>query len=407
MVIVVLTVLLTTGFSCWAAPAVVLAGRGNGRYEALGKGFENVRSLELILTYDPAALTEPRVKQNGLIFGAMMTPDFSTPGLIRVSITSNNPKGITGNGSIAMFSFNMYRRGPGLVTSFAATLTSTEGNDIPLPAPQVLADDKGRFLGNPFPDKPDQTGEPSGSITGTPDSSGTVSPAKSNGLKSPGGADVPVERDAPGSLPEPSRDAVIPSLPQRGATEAASGEQGAEGATPQALSAPGGTSILERFKGYAGPLTSQALSALFVRPPSAGIRQVPPVAVSDGVTRVTVYLTLQPFSGQSPNFAVSRAKQVSLKRVGAEYALELIPDAGVFEASVMVRHQSGVAEYPLVVTPPLKPVRMPGGKVDDAAYTSFLKGYAEGKGDLNGDGRTDYLDLYISTANYLSGTKKY
>ena len=344
-------VLLTVA-PCWGAPALVLAGRGNGLYELLGEGLEDVKVMELTLTYDPATLMDPRIGQRGLIFGSMVIPDMGTPGSIRVNITSPNPQGIKGSGSIAMFTFNPAGRGAGKITSFAVTLTSTQGSAIPVTPPRILADDKGRFLGNPFsPDQP-QGENPPGAITGT---------LAQWVEEKPAALDTPVS-------------------------------QGPE-------------SILSRFKGYTGPLTIPALTGLFSQRLYSECRQEPPIALSDGVATVVVSLAAEAPPAQSPNFAVIGGKLLSLKFAGGWYLLEIVPDAGLYESSVTVLTRGGVAEYPLVVAPSLPPGATPGGEPDDATFANFLREYSGGKGDANHDGRSDYLDLYLYTAHYLVRTK--
>ncbi len=414
MVLMVLTVILTTTASCWGAPLLTLAGRGNGLYEVLAQGVEDVRDITLILTYDPETLSEPRIKQRGLAFGAMMTPDFSVPGLIRVGITSNSPQGIKGSGSVAMLSFNTATRNAGKVLSFSATLTSVKGEGIPLTKPQILADDKGRFQGNPFPPNSD---EPAGAITGTLGGTGTplpVAPLRqaSASTSGPLGGGAPTaETAAPTEsrppVPEMQREAAelllespLPVVPSLGRVEGVKPLESCEGALS------GARSILSLFREYTGPGTTiQGLTALFSSAAYPGFRQEPPIALADGSTKISVYLTPQVPASQSPNFALMGAKQVSLKRSGNEYLLELIPGAGALEASITLVSQGRVTEYPLVVAPLLTPGMTKEKVGDEAAFTRYLAEYAQGRGDLNSDGRTDYRDLYVYTANYLSQGK--
>jgi hypothetical protein len=406
-VMLVLTVVLATGATCWGAPALVLAGRGNGLYEVVAQGLEDVRDINLTITYNPSTLTEPRIKQRGLVFGAMMTPDFSSPGLIRVSITSSNPQGLKGSGSIAMVSFNMASREGGQITSFTANLTSAKGEEIPLPKPQILADEKGRFLGDPFLRN---TVEPAGPITGT---LGTVAepPAAplpltvaSGGTVAPlnGASSLSPAPEQPGFVELPMVDGETASavVPDQGGGDLASQPKRPE-VTP-----PGVRSVLSLFKAYTGPeFTIQRLIALFSQAAIPGLRQDPPVALADGTTKVVVHITPQSASAQSPNFALTGAKQLSLKRSGAEYILELIPDAGLYESSVTLMNKGRVTEYQLVVAPPMSPGLIPGGKIDATTFALYLKGYAEGRGDTNNDGNVDYLDLYLYTVNYLVRNK--
>lgn len=423
-VMLLLVGFLATGAPCWGAPQMVLVDRSNGRYEVMGQGLAEVKEMTLVVTYDPAMVSAPQVKQNGLIYGAMMIPDFSVPGTIRVGITSSNPhQGISGDGSIAMISFTVATRGKA-VSSFTATLVSTSGTPIPMPAPQVLSSETGRFRGNPFYGSSDTLDESTGMKrrSRSPAASGPSAepveqpsaPVTDAGVAASGaGASAAAAMGAPatatissGALrPEPDLPEIVElaPAPPGNVSSAVSEPPGAQGDRRQAAAAgaPAGTSILSRFKGYAGPLTIQGVTDLFARHDSPRILQKPSVVLTDGVTKVTATLTLPAPPGQSPNFALVGARQLSLKRTGTGYLLELIPDRGGIEASVLVLLAGTVTEYPLVVAPPLNPALVPGGRIDDAAFTAFLQGYAEGRGDPTGDGRTDYLDLYLYTANYL------
>lgn len=392
MVIIVLMGILATGTSCWGAPALVLVGRGNGLYEVLAQGLEDVRDIYFTVAYDPVSLGEPRVKQRSLIFGAMMIPDFSIPGLIRVTIRSSDPQGIKGSGTVAMLSFKKSTLDTGRVTSFTAALTSGAGGAIPIPRPRILADDKGIFQGDPFQWT---QGGSYGAISGTMPLSAAAPPQQLPDA-SPGVPLSGLELRKVVALPIVQGDSVSPIVPVQSGVQGGMAPVTADGAIR------GSGSIFSLFREYTGPRsTVQALTALFQQPAYPGFRQEPLIAISDGITKMYVYLTLQTPSEQSPNFALMGAKQVSLKRTGGEYVLGLIPDSGLFEASVTLLNQGRVTEYPLVVAPPLSPDGTPGGGMDETAFARFLQGYAEGRGDLNNDGRTDFRDLYMYTANYL------
>ena len=334
----VLIMILTTNSLCWGAPALALVGRGDGSYELMAQGLEKVKNIDLTITYDPSTLTTPRIKQGALVYGAMMMPDFSSPGIIRVTLISSVPQGIKGNGSIGMLTFARTTAGAGQVVSFTASLVSTNGGALALATPQILTGDNGRFDGDPFQGKLDAT-------------SGTLAETIVTGK--------------PSSTPE--------------------------------------VSILSLFKDYSGKkITVQELTALFSHHDYPGFRQEPPIALSDGTSTIYVYVTPQSHSEQSLNFALTGAKQVSLKKTGAGYVLGLIPDVGAYEASVMLMNQGRVIEYPLVVAPPARPGMISDGMGEQTAFTRFLQDYAEGKGDANNDGNTDYRDLYFYTANYLA-----
>jgi hypothetical protein len=67
-------------------------------------------------------------------------------------------------------------------------------------------------------------------------------------------------------------------------------------------------------------------------------------------------------------------------------------------ATMTIMTDSDIIEYPLTLAPPIKDI-----SPAEANFTVFLKdsGATPPKRDLNGDGRHDYLDDFIYTANYL------
>jgi hypothetical protein len=214
-------------------------------------------------------------------------------------------------------------------------------------------------------------------------------PAVASGVGSEGGGDT---RQGQNLLPEAVEIPMASDGPASPSVPAPGPKLATEDRTSRSA-----RSILSLFREYSGPKTVQALTALFSQTSYPRFRQEPPIVLSDGNARMTVYLTPVSSASQSPNFALTGAKLVSLKLKGAEYVLEIIPDVKVFEASVTVLSQGRFTEYPLVVAPPLNL----GGPLDEATFTAFLKGHPESKVDLNSDGRSDYLDLYLYTANYL------
>jgi hypothetical protein len=161
-----------------------------------------------------------------------------------------------------------------------------------------------------------------------------------------------------------------------------------------------GKSIPTLFREYAGPRTPAAMTVLITGNTPSGVRQEPLIALSDGTSKVKVSLDM-PVGAKSPNFALNGATLVSLRREGDLYLLEVIPDAGVYEARITILNNGSITEVPLTVTQPLNPAFMPGGILNETALGLYLKGEPGKRSDLNGDGKVDYLDDYIITANYL------
>jgi hypothetical protein len=161
------------------------------------------------------------------------------------------------------------------------------------------------------------------------------------------------------------------------------------------------SSVLERFRTFSGQRTPAALSELFKPPVSPQYSQQPEIALSDGATVVSIKIVLPVQGGALPNFAIIGARMIScVQKQKGEWVIEALPETEVGKAELVVSSDAAILEFPLVVSPPL-----PSGiDLSEQGFISYLAGKdrtAPSQQDLNGDGRTDYLDDYIYTANYL------
>lgn len=161
-------------------------------------------------------------------------------------------------------------------------------------------------------------------------------------------------------------------------------------------------SVLERFRTYAGPRTPAALKALFDAPVAADALQQPAIALSDGAATVMISVAAGTPDNRAPNVAFSGAQLISLKRGTAEgWDIEALPAAGALKASLILLTGSGTREIPFTVAPTLPRET----DLSEPGFAAFLRaaGSAPQPGfDLNDDGRRDYVDDYIFTANYLT-----
>ncbi len=163
------------------------------------------------------------------------------------------------------------------------------------------------------------------------------------------------------------------------------------------------TSVLERFRTYSGPRTPAALVALFAAPVTAAtIHQHPEVALSDGASIVKITVDAGPQENKSPNIAFNEAKLISLKQnKPGKWDIEALPDGGTWNVSLILLTGSDSRTVPLTVAPILPA----GTDLSERGFITFLggaKAASQPLQDLNGDGRRDYLDDYIFTANYLA-----
>jgi hypothetical protein len=99
------------------------------------------------------------------------------------------------------------------------------------------------------------------------------------------------------------------------------------------------------------------------------------------------------------------AKLVSLKQDAERsntWVLEAQPEKGEYEASLMVSQGDVILEYPLTLAPKIT-VNEKSKTVTDEDFSRYLSGKRR---DLNSDGKRDYLDDYIFTANFIAAKQK-
>ncbi|NVN93122.1 MAG: hypothetical protein HXX11_21350 [Desulfuromonadales bacterium] len=159
---------------------------------------------------------------------------------------------------------------------------------------------------------------------------------------------------------------------------------------------------LDTIAAYRGEKSPAILVALISREVSPIIRQEPAVALSDGKTALRILAYLGLGDGSSPNFALNGATLISLNRSPApdsNWIIQALPQPNVTRASLTILTNSEMIDYPLTLAPPVA-----GISALEADFKAFLKdsGSSPPKRDLNGDGRHDYLDDFIYTANYLA-----
>jgi hypothetical protein len=165
-------------------------------------------------------------------------------------------------------------------------------------------------------------------------------------------------------------------------------------------------SVLERMKAYAGERTPEALLALFTPESGQKVRQEPPVAISDGETSLSVRIELPSGQVDPPGFSLRQADMVSLEQADERsWTIVLLPKKNALDARITVSFDGGTIMFPLVLSPPVNPALLSQNGSPEAAFVRFLTQSGAGRDprfDLNGDGRHDYLDDYLFTAQYLA-----
>lgn len=395
----------------WGMPTLSVVGRGNGLFDVLGEGLEGVGGITLNVEYDLTAAANPRVALGELFSGAMMVPNLTQPGRVRIGIISGSQQGISGKGRIATLTLGPVAGSQGRIGNVTAQLVSAAGGrDIPVQIRNGAAVEAGLPVTGSLPSPGDTGSGVSGSPAETMSRTGgaTIVPRVTGPGVAPGSV---VRSETSGGVPQPSPVTSAPAdsepavAPPPEAPEAPTGAVEVKEVAPPTsatarLKVAPRRSILDLFREYVGERTPAALGALFAAGASPDIRQEPPIALSDGATTVTVFLNV-PGGAGSPNFALSGAKLASLRKEGGLYLLELRPEGRVNEVRVSVLNDGGVTTIPLNVAQLLDPARIAGGSFTESAVTDFLKGVPGKRRDLNGDGVVNFVDDYIIMANYL------
>src|ERR1039457_5231723 len=380
------------------AASVTITPGAAGVYNIQGDAMDRVAGIDLTIIYDKFSLSTPTVIQGGLVAGALMAANTNNPGSIKIAIIST--KAFTGSGQIATVTFAT-QNGTGGITSASVSMIDSVGS--PITAQVVVsggnastATSSGLITtpGIPF-SEPSATTTTLSSATATTASSiptylGTVSmpsevPPKSD-TKPADTTGIPVQLTEPASAKPVDTPAEVKPVaePQKSVEVKMTSYKGA----------------LDNFQAYKGEKSPAIFIALFNKEITPTIRQVPFVALSDGKTPLKILVKLETAGNRSPNFSLNGANLVSLKKDSAfTWIIEALPQAGIMRATLTILTDSDMIEYPLTLAPPIE-----GLSPVEADFAVFLtdSGAPAPKRDLNRDGRHDYLDDYIYTANYLA-----
>ena len=161
-------------------------------------------------------------------------------------------------------------------------------------------------------------------------------------------------------------------------------------------------SVLQRFQEFKGKKGLDGFAALFESAPDDSVSQEPSVALSDGKTTMDIRLKLRSKEVASPNFAMSDAKLVNIRKDGEKgWVITALPNKGTWNPSVVLQTDEKVILFPLVVAPP---VAIPRG-ITRGNFLAELERFVSGQ--AGGDqGKSDLLDRhlyeYIFTANLLA-----
>jgi hypothetical protein len=384
-------VLATWGHTASGA-SIVISSSGGGVFTLQGYSLTNAAGIDVTISYETSTLSNPRVVRGDLLSGAMMAANPNTPGIIRIAAVKNGALGETG--VIATISFSTAEGSNGKILSLGANVIDSSGSRIGV-ATQVI---------NPA--------DPSNSQDGSDTSQNSSSTTGDSGQKYLGsaGATLPPEPGLPASSESASdgnSDQPAPATGESGTAESGEGDSRKE----DAAATPSTTGkdfiykgVLDYFREYSGKRSLKAFMDLFNKASMPGIRQEPPVALSDGKKIVKVIINL-PFVGKKPpNFSVKKAKFISLKPLDKSWLVEVLPDKNAFESSINVLNNGVTTEIPLTVAPPLK---VDIGKIgSDWANETKSSAKIRGKNwksrlKRKSVAKMDYKKDYALTANYI------
>jgi hypothetical protein len=391
----------------FAVSTITATSGGDGVFLIQGIGIENAAALEIIVSYDTAALANPRVVAGPLITGAMTAINPNVPGIVRIVVIRLTP--VSGAGVIATMTFDRKGASPGSITSLVAKLADLKGSPIPsvanIAAPPAAAPvSAASSPGAELPSGSTASASPAPTGASVPQ---LVVPSPVLVVQGSSSADTP-RQPADSRVPEQKGRPSVPTetTPAQGdqlaLARSSDAPQKGKDAAAAAKAVYQQTSILERFRTYPGERTPAALVALFNNESMIGARQEPPVALSDGKSTVRFVFVSSPGTKTSSDIAVIGAKLLSLKRDPDNtntWIVDLLPERGAYQASVAVPLGELKMIFPITIAPKID---IRAGHRGTVTVTDFERYLKERGRDLNKDGKRDDTDDFIFTANYLS-----
>ena len=401
-----------------AASTVAISSAGDGVFLVQGIGIEDAGALEINVSYDTVTLANPRVVTGPLVAGSMNAVNPNLPGMVRMVIIRLAP--VKGSGVIATLTFDRRGASPGIITSLSAKLSNING-----PLPSQVQVNNPTATSATASEAPQGREAPAGTTTagqtsGTTEAPSIMAPAiiiaglpsKTDEAKtSPDiqGTKEPGDRSAPQELiGEPREEPTI--VARKTTSVPVSGDATSAAKTPESTIFAQ-KSVLDRFREYKGERTPEAFISLFEQDGIFWCRQDPFVALSDGKTVVRVTFISTQGNKTSSDVAVMGAKLISMKKDPDNtntWVAELVPEKGEYRASLAVFQNDVKMVYQLTIAPKAAMERSQSSTVTKSDFSRYFtgRGPASSSGfDVNHDGKRDYIDDYIVTANYLAAAR--
>jgi hypothetical protein len=306
---------------------------GDGAFIIEGDNIKDTENVEITVNYDSTILANPRVSLQG---GTVTNIYDGIPG----TLTFNSYRGDNISSSFeAHLAFDKKGDSQGGIISVKAITMEPDGTSSPsrsilnLPSPpsssaQATETNRELFAASASEEKCDSRHE------------GDSCKEKTDGAQKIGaGTDTA------------SNDEGTASSPEKSATT----EETATAGNRHDRLMNAEKSVLQRFKEFKGERGLKAFVALFEQSPSNMLVQEPPVILSDGKTPVRIRLGLLMKGGDSPNIALSDAKLVQLRKESEKgWVITVLPKEGTWNASLIIKIDEEIIEFPLVVAPPFK-----------------------------------------------------
>jgi hypothetical protein len=321
---------------------------------------DEVTTLDITVGYDEGSMSNPSVSCAPAVSKAKCDVSTATSGVVSVSISSVQP--LSGSIFLARLKFTLLGDQPGTINSLDARLTDSSGNTLPVQVNVVnpTSEQAGRSVAPRSRDSRAGPTQPAATLAG--------------GVK---------------------QQEIIAAVPVKGAGRI-EGQPQANGPGYRRLE-----SVLDRFRGCQDSATLGSLLPLFEGVGEREIRQDPSIALSDGASTVRLTLQIAGNITTQPIFALHGSRLISLVREGDKnWTVEVLPDRGVYAASLMVLSGDALTEYPLSVSPPLEPARRDLGEADFAQWRQS-RSLAKSTPDI-GVSLPRYVEDYIYVANYLA-----
>lgn len=383
-----------------ATPITLKVSSDATSYSIKATELPEASGVDLSITYDAAALKDPKVTSGALVAGAIMVPNTETPGFVRIVIVTGGV--IKGTGELVSITFTKKENTPAKQPTLSSNAYSVTGSQIAVQSvsetPQPLSESK-------VEGDTTKISTTAGTTAGTV-YSGTISlpdpiqqqeqKVKSVKQENPDDSQpAPSQHESPATAAE-SSEAASAAIINESSKKTAS--------LPSSLHSIKG--VLTRFSEYRGPRTLKGFAAIFDKneAKTAGIVQTPAIVVSDGKTLLTVELDLS--NDAAPSFSLKGANMKSIRRISDKiWELDAMPQKGKSDVRLSILLKGESTEIPLVVVPPLNQAAV--AKLNtltvvtlDTMLATPLKNNKP-LYDLNSDGKQDYVDDYILVAHWL------